>query len=117
MDGGIDDVGLGVLFGLEMYKYEFAGLLMHAEHLEAVHGVGPHTISVPRIKRADDIDPDVFDNGLSDELFAKVIACIRIAVPYTGMIISTREPAGARAGAWSGYFADQRCFPYLGRRL
>ena len=64
MDGGIDDVGLGVLFGLEMYKYEFAGLLMHAEHLEAVHGVGPHTISVPRIKRADDIDPDVFDNGL-----------------------------------------------------
>ena len=97
MDGGIDDVGLGVLFGLEMYKYEFAGLLMHAEHLEAVHGVGPHTISVPRIKRADDIDPDVFDNGLSDELFAKVIACIRIAVPYTGMIISTRESQKVRA--------------------
>lgn len=96
MDGGIDDVGLGVLFGLEMYKYEFAGLLMHAEHLEAVHGVGPHTISVPRIKRADDIDPDVFDNGLSDELFAKVIACIRIAVPYTGMIISTRESQEVR---------------------
>ena len=96
MDGGIDDVGLGVLFGLEMYKYEFAGLLMHAEHLEAVHGVGPHTISVPRIKRADDIDPDVFDNGLSDELFAKVIACIRIAVPYTGMIISTRESEAVR---------------------
>ena len=96
MDGGIDDVGLGVLFGLEMYKYEFAGLLMHAEHLEAVHGVGPHTISVPRIKRADDIDPNVFDNGLSDELFAKVIACIRIAVPYTGMIISTRESQQVR---------------------
>ena len=91
MDGGIDDVGLGVLFGLEGYDYEFAGLLMHAEHLEAVHGVGPHTISVPRVKRADDIDPDVFDNSLSDELFKKIIACIRIAVPYTGMIISTRE--------------------------
>ena len=99
MDGGIDDVGLGVLFGLEMYKYEFAGLLMHAEHLEAVHGVGPHTISVPRIKRADDIDPNVFDNGLSDELFAKVIACIRIAVPYTGMIISTRESQQVRERA------------------
>lgn len=91
MDGGIDDVGLGVLFGLEGYEYEFAGLLMHAEHLEAVHGVGPHTISVPRVKHADDIDPNVFDNSLSDELFKKIIACIRIAVPYTGMIISTRE--------------------------
>ncbi|MBQ3552223.1 MAG: [Clostridia bacterium] len=96
MEGGIDDVGLGVLFGLEMYKYEFAGLLMHAEHLEAVHGVGPHTISVPRIKRADDIDPTVFDNSLSDEMFAKIIACIRIAVPYTGMIISTRESESVR---------------------
>ena len=96
MDGGIDDVGLGVLFGLEKYKYEFAGLLMHAEHLEAVHGVGPHTISVPRVKHADDIDPDVFDNGLSDEMFAKTIACIRIAVPYTGMIISTRENQAVR---------------------
>lgn len=91
MEGGIDDVGLGVLFGLDMYKYEFAGLLMHAEHLEAVHGVGPHTISVPRIKRASDIDPDVFDNSIDDDTFAKIIACIRIAVPYTGMIISTRE--------------------------
>ena len=96
MEGGIDDVGLGVLFGLEKYRYEFAGLLMHAEHLEAVHGVGPHTISVPRIKRADDIDPDVFDNGLADPLFEKVIACIRIAVPYTGMIISTRESQKCR---------------------
>ena len=96
MEGGIDDVGLGVLFGLEKYKYEFAGLLMHAEHLEAVHGVGPHTISVPRLKRADDIDPDQFDNGLSDEIFEKIIACIRIAVPYTGMIISTRESQEVR---------------------
>ena len=91
MDGGIDDVGLGVLFGLDMYKYEFAGILMHAEHLEAVHGVGPHTISVPRVKRASNIDPNVFDNSIDDDTFAKIIACIRIAVPYTGMIISTRE--------------------------
>ncbi len=91
MDGGIDDVGLGVLFGLDMYKYEFTGILMHAEHLEAVHGVGPHTISVPRVKRASDIDPNVFDNSIDDDTFAKIIACIRIAVPYTGMIISTRE--------------------------
>ena len=96
MEGGIDDVGLGVRFGLEGYQYEFAGLLMHAEHLEAVHGVGPHTISVPRIKRADDIDPDSFENSLSDELFAKITACIRIAVPYTGMIISTRESEAVR---------------------
>ena len=96
MEGGIDDVGLGVLFGLEMYKYEFAGLLMHAEHLEAVHGVGPHTISVPRVKHADDIDPDEFDNGISDEIFAKLCALIRISVPYTGMIISTRESQEVR---------------------
>ncbi len=96
MEGGIDDVGLGVLFGLEMYKYEFAGLLMHAEHLEAVHGVGPHTISVPRIKHADDIDPAAFDNGISDDIFAKLCALIRIAVPYTGMIISTRESQAVR---------------------
>ncbi len=101
MQGGIDDVGLGVLFGLELYKYEFAGLLMHAEHLEAVHGVGPHTISVPRLKRADDIDPDTFDNGISDDIFLKIIACIRIAVPYTGMIISTRESQEVRAKALS----------------
>ena len=99
MEGGIDDVGLGVLFGLELYKYEFAGLMMHAEHLEAVHGVGPHTISVPRLKRADDIDPDTFDNGIADELFEKLIACIRIAVPYTGMIISTRESEAVRGRA------------------
>ncbi len=96
MEGGIDDVGLGVLFGLELYKYEFVGLMMHAEHLEAVHGVGPHTISVPRIKKADDIDPNVFDNSISDEMFEKIIACIRIAVPYTGMIISTRESEEVR---------------------
>ncbi|MBR3644861.1 MAG: [Lachnospiraceae bacterium] len=99
MEGGIDDVGLGVLFGLELFKYEFVGILMHAEHLEAVHGVGPHTISVPRIKRADDIDPDVFDNGIDDETFEKIIACLRIAVPYTGMIISTREGEQVRGRA------------------
>lgn len=96
MEGGIDDVGLGVLFGLESYRYEFAGILMHAEHLEAAFGVGPHTISVPRIRKADDIDPDVFDNGIDDDIFAKIVACIRIAVPYTGMIVSTRESADCR---------------------
>ncbi len=96
MEGGIDDVGLGVLFGLEMYRYEFAGLLMHAEHLEAVHGVGPHTISMPRVKPADDINPDDFDNGISDDIFAKICALIRISVPYTGMIISTRESQSLR---------------------
>jgi 2-iminoacetate synthase len=126
MEGGIDDVGLGVLFGLELYKYEFAGLLMHAEHLEAVHGVGPHTISVPRLKRADDIDPDEFDNGIDDDTFAKITACIRLAVPYTGIIISTRETEAVRSrllncgvsqvsggsrtsvGGYAGYTADER---------
>ena len=97
MAGGIDDVGLGVLFGLEGYKYEFAGLIMHAEHLEAVHGVGPHTISVPRVKHADDIDPAAFDNSIDDDTFAKITACIRLAVPYTGMIISTRESEEVRS--------------------
>lgn len=126
MEGGIDDVGLGVLFGLELYKYEFAGLLMHAEHLEAVHGVGPHTISVPRLKRASDIDPDQFDNGIDDDTFAKITACIRLAVPYTGIIISTRESEQVRSrllhlgvsqvsggsrtsvGGYAGYSADER---------
>ncbi len=99
MEAGIDDVGLGVLFGLDKYRYEFAGLLMHAEHLEARFGVGPHTISVPRLKRASDIDPDAFDNGIDDETFEKLIALIRIAVPYTGIIISTRESEGVRERA------------------
>lgn len=99
MDGGIDDVGLGVLFGLELYRYELCGLIMHAEHLEAVHGVGPHTISFPRVKKADDIDPSAFDNGIDDDTFAKIIAIVRIAVPYTGMIISTRESQDVRARA------------------
>ena len=126
MEGGIDDVGLGVLFGLELYRYEFAGLIMHAEHLEAVHGVGPHTISVPRLKRADDIDPDKFDNGIDDDTFAKITACIRLAVPYTGIIISTRETEAVRSrllhlgvsqvsggsrtsvGGYAGYSADER---------
>lgn len=96
MEAGIDDVGLGVLFGLELYRYEYCALLMHAEHLEAVFGVGPHTISVPRIKHADDIDPAAFDNSISDEIFCKIAALIRIAVPYTGMIISTRESESVR---------------------
>ena len=96
MEGGIDDVGLGVLFGLDKYRYEFAGLLMHAEHLEAVFGVGPHTISVPRLRNADDIDASAFTNGIDDDTFAKIVACIRIAVPYTGMIVSTRESQQSR---------------------
>ncbi|MDD2980255.1 MAG: [FeFe] hydrogenase H-cluster radical SAM maturase HydG [Hespellia sp.] len=96
MEGGIDDVGLGVLFGLDKYRYEFAGLLMHAEHLEAACGVGPHTISVPRLCNADDIEKDAFSNGISDDIFAKIVACIRIAVPYTGMIVSTRESKKVR---------------------
>ena len=96
MEAGIDDVSLGVLFGLELYRYEFAALLMHAEHLEAVFGVGPHAISVPRLRKADDIDPNEFDNGIDDDTFAKIVACIRIAVPYTGMIVSTRESESCR---------------------
>lgn len=96
MQGGIDDVGLGVLFGLDKYRYEFAGLLMHAQHLESVYGVGPHTISVPRICDADDINKDEFSNGIDDDTFAKIVACIRIAVPYTGMIVSTRESKSCR---------------------
>jgi 2-iminoacetate synthase len=94
--GGIDDVGLGVLFGLGDYRAEFASLMMHAEHLEAVHGVGPHTISVPRVRAADDIDPSEFRGGITDDTFAKIVACIRIAVPYTGMIVSTRESKECR---------------------
>ncbi len=93
---GIDDMGIGVLFGLNNCRYDFTGILMHAEHMEAYGGVGPHTISVPRVRRADDIDPDTFDNGISDEMFAKIVACIRIAVPYTGMIVSTRETKETR---------------------
>lgn len=96
MQGGIDDVGIGVLFGLENYMYEFIAILMHAEHLEATYGVGPHTISVPRIRKADDIDPSTFSNALDDETFKKIVATIRVAVPYTGMIISTRESKECR---------------------
>lgn len=99
MEGGIDDVGLGVLFGLSLYKFDFVGLLMHAEHLEAVFGVGPHTISVPRICPADDIDPHAFSNAVPDEIFLKIVALIRLAVPYTGMIMSTRESAKTRSVA------------------
>ena len=96
MEGGIDDVGIGVLFGLNMYRYDFVGLLMHAEHLEAAMGVGPHTISIPRIRPADDIDPGNFSDAISDDIFAKIVAVIRIATPYTGMIISTRESKATR---------------------
>ena len=96
MEGGIDDVGIGVLFGLNMYRYDFVGLLMHAEHLEAAQGVGPHTISVPRVCPADDIDVNDFSNAIPDDIFEKIVALIRIAVPYTGMIISTRESKRVR---------------------
>ena len=96
MQGGIDDVGLGVLYGLSTYRYEFAGLLMHAKHLEACYGVGPHTISVPRICPADDIDTTAFSNAINDDIFAKLVACIRISVPYTGIIVSTRESQKSR---------------------
>ncbi len=96
MEGGIDDVGLGVLFGLNNYNYDFAGILMHAEHLEAALGVGPHTISVPRIRPAEDIDPNTFSDGISDDIFAKIVAILRITVPYTGLIISTRESQKSR---------------------
>ena len=96
MEAGIDDVGIGVLFGLNMYRYDFAGLLMHAEHLEARFGVGPHTISVPRIRPADDVDPDEFENGINDDIFEKIVAILRVAVPYTGIIISTRETKESR---------------------
>lgn len=99
MQGGIDDVGLGVLFGLNNYAYEMAGLLMHAEHLEAVHGVGPHTISVPRICPAEDVNPEDFQDALSDELFEKIVALLRISVPYTGLIVSTRESQASRERA------------------
>lgn len=96
MEGGIDDVGLGVLFGLNLYRYDFVGLLMHAEHLEAALGVGPHTVSVPRIRPADDINPKEFENAITDEMFEKIVAILRIAVPYTGMIVSTRESQKTR---------------------
>ena len=99
MQGGIDDVGCGVLFGLNLYKYDFVGVLMHAKHLEDTYGCGPHTISVPRIRPADDIDPDTFDNGVPDEIFKRIIAILRIAVPYTGIIMSTRESEAMRGTA------------------
>ena len=99
MEAGIDDVGCGVLFGLNLYKYDFVGLLMHAQHLEDTFGCGPHTISVPRVRTADDIDPDEFDNGVPDEVFKRIIAVLRIAVPYTGIIMSTRESKEMRAAA------------------
>ena len=96
MEGGIDDVGIGVLFGLNLYKYDFVGLLMHAHHLEDTFGVGPHTISVPRIRPADDVDMKDYSNAIPDEIFEKIVAILRIAVPYTGLIISTRESQKTR---------------------
>lgn len=100
MEAGIDDVGIGVLYGLNTYRYDFIGLLMHAEHLEATFGVGPHTISVPRLCDADDIDTDDFANTVPDDIFRRIVAVIRIAVPYTGMIVSTRESQASREKCW-----------------
>ena len=97
MEGGIDDVGIGVLFGLSDYRYDFVGLLMHAQHLEDTFGVGPHTISVPRIRPAADVDLNEYPNAIDDKLFRKLVAVLRIAVPYTGIIISTRESEESRA--------------------
>ncbi|GHV22985.1 [FeFe] hydrogenase H-cluster radical SAM maturase HydG [Planctomycetales bacterium] len=96
MDAGIDDVGGGVLYGLNLYRYDFVGQLLHAEHLEAAKGVGPHTLSVPRVRPADDIDAGAFPNAIDDDTFAKIVAVLRLAAPYTGIIISTREAAAAR---------------------
>ncbi|MDF2540426.1 MAG: hydG [Herbinix sp.] len=96
MEAGIDDVGLGVLFGLNLYRYDFVGMLMHAEHLEAAMGVGPHTISVPRIRAAEDVDPEQFKDAISDDIFEKIVAILRITVPYTGIIVSTRESQKSR---------------------
>ena len=117
MQGGIDDVGFGVLFGLDKYRYEFAGLLMHAEHLEAVFGVGPHTISVPENLPCDDIDPGAFTNAIDDDTFAKIVACIRVAVPYRHDRIHQREPEDEGTGSPSGHFPDLRRFPHQRRRL
>ena len=96
MEGGIDDVGIGVLFGLYNYKYDFTAMLYHAKHLEDTFGCGPHTISVPRIRPADDVDVKSFPNAITDSLFKKIVAVLRIAVPYTGIIVSTRESQKSR---------------------
>jgi 2-iminoacetate synthase len=96
MQGGVDDVGLGVLFGLADYRYEFIAMLMHAEHLEAAYGIGPHTLSVPRIRKAQGVNIDSFPHGIDDETFARIVACLRISAPYTGIIVSTRESEECR---------------------
>ncbi|MBR4535552.1 MAG: [Bacteroidales bacterium] len=92
MEGGIDDVGLGVLFGLADYRFEILALMEHAHHLEEAFGCGPHTISFPRIEPAEGAPlPDNIPHKVSDDDFKKIIAIIRIALPYTGIILSTRE--------------------------
>ena len=99
MEAGIDDVGAGVLFGLYDYKFEVLGLMMHNAHLEQKYGVGFHTISVPRLKKAEGMDLDMFPHILDDETFKRLIAVIRLAVPFTGMILSTRESVELRREA------------------
>ncbi|MHB8110546.1 MAG: [FeFe] hydrogenase H-cluster radical SAM maturase HydG [Syntrophorhabdaceae bacterium] len=96
MQAGIDDVGLGVLFGLYDYKFEVLGLLFHSLHLEERFGVGCHTISVPRMRPAEGVTIETFPHLVGDADFKRMVAIIRLAVPYTGMILSTREPAGFR---------------------
>ncbi|MGL6119702.1 MAG: [FeFe] hydrogenase H-cluster radical SAM maturase HydG [Fusobacteriaceae bacterium] len=96
MEAGIDDVGGGVLFGLADYKYEIISLMLHNEYLEANYGVGFHTISVPRIKKAEGMSLEEYPHQIDDDTFRNIVAIIRLAVPYTGMILSTRETAELR---------------------
>lgn len=94
--GGLDDVGVGVLYGLYDHKYDTVAMLMHAEHLEERFGVGPHTVSVPRIREAVGVDLDKYPYLVKDEDFKKLVAVLRVAVPYAGMILSTREEPAFR---------------------
>lgn len=96
MEGGIDDVGIGALFGLYDYRYEVMGMMLHALHLEEKFGVGPHTVSVPRLRPAVDVLPEQYPHLVSDEDFKRIVAILRLAVPYTGIILSTREEPGFR---------------------
>ncbi|MFR1676479.1 MAG: [FeFe] hydrogenase H-cluster radical SAM maturase HydG [Fusobacterium sp.] len=95
-EAGIDDVGIGVLYGLYDYKYETIAMIRYANELEKVTGVGPHTISVPRLRPAENVSLENYPHLVEDKNFKKLVAVLRLAVPYTGLIISTREEAGFR---------------------
>ena len=97
MQGGIDDVGIGVLYGLYDYRYEVVATMMHVEHLEETFGVGPHTISVPRLRPALGVTRENYPDLVSDDDFKKIVAVLRVSVPYTGIILSTRETKEMRA--------------------